>query len=78
MRIALSLSSATCASSRVIPGSRARKNQYPPHATSPTIRPTPGTSRGTSRAGQRAGPISIVTAPSGASSTFTVPTGVSM
>ena len=54
-----------------------RKNQLPPHATSPVTGPTPGTSSVTPAAGDSSGTLKTVTRPSACSSCSTGPTGVS-
>ena len=78
MREVASTRAATWARSSGSPGSSVRKNQFPPQATSPVTRPSPGTSTATSRAWQKAGTFSMVTAPSGSRVAPTVPTGVSI
>src|SRR5262249_31766349 len=60
------------------PSQGARKNQFPPQATSPTTRPTPGTSRATPSRWRRLATFSTVTRPSAPSSVATTPTGVSI
>src|ERR1700722_4871295 len=71
-------SSATLQSASDKPGTCARKNQLPPHATSPVTTPNPGTSNETPLWSRYDGTFSTVTRPDPCSVVVTTPEGVSI